>query len=261
FIKKNYPEVTLIEQDKNLGFGQANNIGLRYALEQGSEHFFLLNQDAYLLDNTVEQLVDFQERKPNYGILSPIHLAGNKNQLDNNFAKYMNKELSGRFYSDFVLRNAIAPVYDVPFVNAAAWLLSRKCLNQIGGFDPLFFHYGEDDNYCQRVLYHKFRIGVMPNSFIIHDRELKKRKKLVPYSQDYYEATEKYYKKKFANILLPNHLEHQFDKITKELLKLAIQFKFKELNNVKRKLDILNRVRPLIDKSRFTNMNQGCHYI
>ena len=43
FIETNYPEITLLKQIENLGFGQANNIGISYALNQGAEHIFLLN--------------------------------------------------------------------------------------------------------------------------------------------------------------------------------------------------------------------------
>jgi len=46
-IEKNYPEVHLIKTGANLGFGKANNIGIRYAMEQGADYFFLLNQDAW----------------------------------------------------------------------------------------------------------------------------------------------------------------------------------------------------------------------
>jgi hypothetical protein len=38
----------------------------------------------------------------------------------------------------------VKDVYDVGFVNAAAWLVTRECLEKVGGFSPSFFHYGED---------------------------------------------------------------------------------------------------------------------
>lgn len=170
FIETNYPNVILLKQSVNLGFGQANNIGIRYALDQGAEHVFLLNQDAYLQEGSVEALLAVQKENPNYGILSPIHLNGNGNQLDRKFSNYVAYRKNPHFHSDFVLRKPLRDVYDVPFVNAAGWLLSRNLLDTIGGFDPLFYHYGEDDNYCQRALYHNFKIGIVPISFLLHDR-------------------------------------------------------------------------------------------
>ncbi|HOT65137.1 MAG TPA: glycosyltransferase, partial [Dysgonamonadaceae bacterium] len=54
-IRNRYPEVVLIENKENLGFGKANNIGMRYALEKGFDYVFLLNQDAWLEPNALEK--------------------------------------------------------------------------------------------------------------------------------------------------------------------------------------------------------------
>ena len=56
YIKENYPLITILPQKENLGFGQANNIGMSYALKQGADYVFLLNQDAYL-ENDLFKLV------------------------------------------------------------------------------------------------------------------------------------------------------------------------------------------------------------
>lgn len=47
FVEDNFPNVILLRQALNLGFGQANNIGIRYALDIGAENVFLLNQDVF----------------------------------------------------------------------------------------------------------------------------------------------------------------------------------------------------------------------
>ena len=48
YIRENFPEIYLIESEENLGFGRANNIGMRYALDHGCDYVFLLNQDAWI---------------------------------------------------------------------------------------------------------------------------------------------------------------------------------------------------------------------
>jgi GT2 family glycosyltransferase len=52
-------------------------------------------------------------------------------------------------------------------------LLSARCIEEIGGFDPLFPHYSEDSDYINRVLYRGFKIGIVPNTRIFHDRHQK----------------------------------------------------------------------------------------
>ncbi|SDS69355.1 Glycosyltransferase, GT2 family [Formosa sp. Hel1_31_208] len=261
FIKVNYPDITLLEQDINLGFGQANNLGILYALEKDAEHVFLLNQDAYLVGNVLEKMVSIQQKQPVFGVLSPIHITADKKRLDKNFSSFMLKEQTGQFYSDFVLGNTLKNVYHVPFVNAAGWLISKSCLDTVGGFDPLFFHYGEDDNYCQRVLYHGFHIGVVPNIFIIHDRTERVHKKLIIYTDAYYKKLELSYKVHYGNILSNNHIEKKIHKLERLIVKAILQFKLNRISHYKKELRILKSLRPLIEKSREKNVTKGRHYL
>lgn len=200
YIETNYPQITLFQQNKNLGFGQANNIGISYALNQGANYVFLLNQDAYLKVGCIEKLITTHKQHPDFGILSPIHLNGKGNRLDKNFSNYMGYINNPDFFSDFVLKKPLQEVYEVPFVNAAGWLLSREILETVGGFDPIFFHYGEDVNYCQRAIYHKSKIGVVPNAFIRHDRETRKVLKNNKESVQHRNKIERTLKLKFGDI-------------------------------------------------------------
>ncbi|WP_178984743.1 glycosyltransferase family 2 protein [Winogradskyella helgolandensis] len=261
FIETNYPNVTLFKQDKNLGFGQANNLGIKYALDQGAEHVFLLNQDAYIIKDALDDLVAFQKERPEYGILSPIHITGDQKKLDKNFSYFMLKEYTGQFYSDFVLGNKLHDVYEVPFINAAAWLISKKCLETVGGFDPLFFHYGEDDNYCQRVLYHNLKIGVLANVYVIHDRSDRKREMVVEFSDIYYINKLRKFKIKYSNILTNFDMLYDIRKLKKNILKLQLKGRFGRARQHKKTLRLVLKTMDNIDKSRTLNVIKGPHYL
>jgi GT2 family glycosyltransferase len=171
FIKDTYnkDDVFIIEMIENLGFGKANNVGLKHALKANADYIFLLNQDAFVEPNTIETLVKLANKNPEYGVLSPIHTNGNGTMLDKSFLYYINKFSGSKFVSDFVLNKTKQTLYSVPMINAAAWLLPKSTIEVVGGFDPMFFLYGEDDNYCQRVNYFKLKIGIASNVFIRHD--------------------------------------------------------------------------------------------
>lgn len=170
YVKKHFPEVYLIERKENLGFAKANNIGIRYAIDHDADYVFLLNQDAWVEYDTLTKLVQTFEDNEKVGIASPIHLNGSYSGLDHGFVNC----LSGDFVSDLYM-GRLKPYYELHFVNAAAWLLSADCIKSIGGFDTLLFkHYGEDNNYCQRIQYHNYRIIVNPHCTICHDREVRK---------------------------------------------------------------------------------------
>lgn len=173
YIKGKYPEIHLIENKENLGFAKANNIGIKYALDKGADFVFLLNQDAWVGKDTIGKLLKVFEHSPDAGIVSPIHLNGSGKALDKNFTYYISDHITPHFVSDLYLGKQ-KPFYKTTYVNAAAWLMSKSCIEKVGGFDTsLFFHYGEDDNYCQRVIYHKFGIYISTETSIYHDRELR----------------------------------------------------------------------------------------
>lgn len=169
-IRQGYPEVLLIPSTTNLGFGQANNKGMRWALDQGADHVFLLNQDAWVLPDTVVRLVKAAADHPEYGIISPLHLNGSGDAFDTNFAHWIEPDGCPGLQDDLAAQQIVDRVYDIRFVNAAAWLVTGHCLRTVGGFDPSFFHYTEDNNYVDRVHYHGLKVGVLPTAVIHHDR-------------------------------------------------------------------------------------------
>lgn len=171
YVKENYPEVRVIQSDKNLGFGQANNVGMRIALKENADYVYLLNQDAYVYPDMFEKLMEVAESDLDnqYGIFSPLHVHASGIKLDKQFKGYL-KTVSPDIVEDSFLAST-KKVYPVACVPAAGWLLPKKTLEIIGGFDPIFFHYGEDHHYAQRAIYHGYQIGMIPQAKMIHDRD------------------------------------------------------------------------------------------
>lgn len=170
YIKENFPEIHLIESKENLGFGRANNIAMRYALDNDCDYVFLLNQDAWVELDTFERLVDIAERHSDYGILGPVQVNAERTKVLGGVIQFLvnpdNVNLD--MFSDLMM-GTVGEVYPVAEINAAAWLLPRKTLEIVGGFDPIFLHYGEDWNYLSRVLYHKMKVGLTPHIQVVHD--------------------------------------------------------------------------------------------
>lgn len=174
-LLKEYKTIQIIQNNTNLGFGKANNIGIDSAIKNGADAIFLLNQDAWIFENTITNLAEKLFQNPDLGIVSPMHYSADKTILDSSFSTYYNKNETE------IDSNSIRIV---PFVNAAAWLVSKKCFQKAGYFEPIFNHYGEDRNFCDRVHYHKFKIGIVKNAAICHDRIVKlKSNKILLQSQ------------------------------------------------------------------------------
>ena len=174
-IIRSFPDVIFFPQEKNLGFGRANNIGMKYALENGADQVLLLNQDAWINEETIQILSDFASANPEFGIVSPLHLNADGTEIDNKVVMYLTKDQND-YVSDLYL-GSVKTSYEVKFINAACWLLSRKCIESVGGFDDLFFIYGEDDDYCHRARKKGFKVGIIPQAVIYHARTGRRERK------------------------------------------------------------------------------------
>lgn len=169
YISENFPQVKIVATGENHGFGRANNIGLRYALKHGYEYVYLLNQDAWIFPDTFGTLIEAMEADRSYGIMSPMQMAACIDRPDPRFERWCPKAA----LRDVDSRFRKGKVYGVKFVMAAHWMISRECLENVGGFSPAFTHYGEDDNLVHRAIYKGYRIGIHSGTKAVHDREMR----------------------------------------------------------------------------------------
>lgn len=263
FVKEHYKEapIFMVASNKNLGFGLANNMGIKHALKNNADFLFLLNQDAFVEKDTIENLVDLASKNKDYGIISPIHTNGDGTLLDDSFLYYTRRNTGKAFISDFVINKGKEPIYSLPMINAAAWLLPTSTIEMVGGFDPMFFLYGEDDNYCQRVNYHNLKIGIASEVFIRHDSQNNNSKETPVGSEAYYALFLNRIKVRYANVNNDSYKElgklkaHFFKRCIISLLGLNYQA-FK-VNLEKRKL--LSQLD--LKSSVLLNRQQGRKYL
>ena len=165
FVAANFPEAKLTRSADNLGFAEPNNKGMRYALDNGYDYVYLLNQDAWIEPSTLGTLISFSESHPEYGVLSPLQMTDGFKALDKQFEK-------------------VAPGGNR--IMAAHWLVPCRVLEKVGVFSDLFPIYGNDDNWCDRARYHGYKIGVVPEAKGVHDRAYRKEPKEKVIYRNYY---------------------------------------------------------------------------
>lgn len=170
FITENYPQFIFKQSATNSGFGAANNIGLKYAIERDYDYVYLLNQDAWVMTDTIATLIEINKANSNYGILSPLQINGKMDALDKNFSTFSTQ--NSEMLSDYIF-GSVKDVYATDFVMAAHWLMSKECILNVGGFSSVFNHYGEDSDYLHRVEYYGYEIGIVPSAVAVHDREFR----------------------------------------------------------------------------------------
>jgi N-acetylglucosaminyl-diphospho-decaprenol L-rhamnosyltransferase len=159
-VRENYPEAVLVESGKNLGFGQANNLG--FTLSR-APFVMLLNSDALLLDNTGAALVRFLEANPRAGIAGPeiVLMDGTRQPKTRGMlptARVMlNQNLllcrlfpRSRLFAGLYVEADWGREARIGWVSGVCLVIRREAYEQSRGFDPEIFMYAEDIDLCRR---------------------------------------------------------------------------------------------------------------
>lgn len=175
-VEKNYPELKIIKNPKNFGFGRANNVALRNC---NSDFALLLNVDARIESSDIVQTLKIMVENPN------IALAGN---IVYN-CKFQNGEIKNIAPCPKNLEQLHSKIGDNEeffidrFITGAGMFINMKIMRKLGFFDEGFFLYCEDNEICKRVRSHQFNTAIIKNTKLIHiggksskksDKELKK---------------------------------------------------------------------------------------
>ena len=234
FIIKNYPQFVFVQSQTNLGFGAANNEGFNYAITHNYDFVYLLNQDAWIYEDTIEKLIRSSKIHKGYGILSPMQYSGNELTLDKGFHHIYHKSLENNVSSNIV---------DVPFVMAAHWFIPIKVLKDVGAFSPSFFHYGEDLNYIDRIHYHGYKIGIEQSAKCVHDRN------------DRTVSREKhFYLKKVLNLARLSNPNHSFinNLLISSFYSVAYSLKTLSIKPIKDLVDLLSNISKIISNYKIS---------
>ncbi|MFV0472009.1 MAG: glycosyltransferase family 2 protein [Paludibacteraceae bacterium] len=165
-IKARFSKVRLIESGVNLGFGRANNLGVKYTK---GKYLFLLNSDTELRNNAIALFFVYMENHQNENIgavgsylLSKneeiIHSYGTfphlmpdltdriKNLIINIIGreKYLNSKIKKRLDKNKKNDLFVKDVLEVDYITGADLFLKKEIFNQFGGFDERYFMYYEE---------------------------------------------------------------------------------------------------------------------
>jgi GT2 family glycosyltransferase len=180
-ISEHFPAVRLITSSENLGFARANNLAAEKA--KGT-YLLLLNPDTVVLDRAVQKLHTFACQHPFNGVYGGRTLYGDNSLNPTSCWKqpsvwslfcyatglvsifrrsvFFDPESYGSWQRD--------SVREVDIVTGCFLMIEKKLWDQLGGFDPLFFMYGEDADLCLRAVELGAKPIITPEATIIHYR-------------------------------------------------------------------------------------------
>ncbi len=182
-IQKRYPEVRIIRNEKNLGFAEGNNVGMRIALAEGADFVCLLNNDTRVSPDFLKQLIATAESDPKIGIVGGkiyfekgcefhkeryqkkdrgkvIWYAGGKMDWQNVYASHRGV--------DEVDRGQYDQTEETEYVNGCLMLIKRRVLEKVGLLDGRYFLYFEENDFCQKARKAGFKLFYTPKAVIWH---------------------------------------------------------------------------------------------
>lgn len=182
-IASQYPDVSIIRNTENVGFGLGNNVGIKHALENKSEFVLILNNDTIVDPELVNELVAVANLSHRVGIVSPkIYFAKgyefhNKRYANNELGKvlwYTGGEMDWKNVLahhrgvDEVDEGQYNDVNQTEFATGCCMLIRSSLLEHIGMFDEKYFLYYEDNDLSQRARINGYNILYSPNAFLWH---------------------------------------------------------------------------------------------
>ncbi|MDA0841963.1 MAG: glycosyltransferase family 2 protein [Planctomycetota bacterium] len=203
-VKEQFPEVRLIENRENLGFGTANNQGFEIAV---GRYFLLLNNDAKLLEGALDSLVREMDASPDIAI-SGGQLLNADLSLQNSFdnvpsiaTELLNKAILRRIFPSRYpskLQETVAP-REVEVVIGAMMMIRRSVIDEIKGFDPGYFMFLEETDLCHRAAIKGYRLVQFPEARAIHHQGTSSVRRLPGLSRvEFYRSRYRFFKKWYS---------------------------------------------------------------
>ncbi len=157
-VTRDFPNVRLIANDRNVGFGAANNQAFRLT---SAPFLYCLNPDARIVPGTLAALVREMTARPDIGLAGTAIVHADGQRQPSTDTVYPNQRLA-RFDSSGLPG-------DLACVLGASMILRRDLLPRLkGGFDEDFFLYGEDQDLGLRVRQAGFQVGFFPQIVVTH---------------------------------------------------------------------------------------------
>lgn len=167
WVQAHYPDVSIVKNKENLGFAGGHEAGVRVAR---GDFFLLLNVDTVAESSFLTPLVERLNGDSTVGVVQPkVVLASQRRLIDSIGAFFLP---NGILYHYGREKDEGTPQYNVPLdifsAKGVCMLIRRETIDRVGLFDPEYFAYFEETDFCMRVWLAGWRVCYEPRSRIYH---------------------------------------------------------------------------------------------
>ncbi|MDB5058671.1 MAG: hypothetical protein JWO59_2143 [Chloroflexi bacterium] len=165
-IRREYPDITVIQSGANIGYAGGNNLGIKLGLDNGAKYILLINPDVRIDPRGLELLVNMAENDPAIAAMSPtIWTDDNPRAL-----WYAGSSID---WNNGSVTHTEAALHDHKFVPCdwaagCCMLLSAEAIRAVGLMIESYFLYFEEVDYCQKLMAKGYRVGVCSSALAFH---------------------------------------------------------------------------------------------
>ena len=160
-LVKDVPSIEYIKTIKNIGYGRANNLGVKNAK---TPYIMIINPDVVIDSDSIGLLYEKYLSYKNVGLVAPSLYDTNNKRRTNGSISRLKKNKS----KNLNVQNLAEGDTCYDFVVGCSLFMSRDFFNKIGGFDKDFFMYFEDNEICDKIYRNNKYILEIPDSKMIH---------------------------------------------------------------------------------------------
>jgi GT2 family glycosyltransferase len=170
-LKRFFPEIILLKNEKNIGFTGGNNQGIEYALANDFDLVMLLNNDTVVTSNFATILVETLISNVNNGAIQPKIMFNQERNIIWNSGSSFSKvwHLTKSIGSNEIDKGQYDVLKEIPWVTGCCFLTRSSIIRKVGMLDARFFIYYEDTDWSFRIKKEGYKLLYEPGAKIFHE--------------------------------------------------------------------------------------------
>ena len=206
-LRQDFPWVTLIACQENVGFPRGNNLGIAKA---DGRYILLLNPDTEIGKNALSRMIDYMDEETDVGVTGPqlLYPDGAIQSSRRRFPTLATgffestwlqnvapRSIMGRYYAQDLPDDETS---DVDWVMGACLMVRRQVVDRIGGMDEAYFMYSEELDWCRRIKDAGWRVVYLPAAQVIHYEGKSSEQAVTARHVNFQRAKLRYYRKYYG---------------------------------------------------------------
>ena len=179
WVQKEFPFVKVVMSEQNIGFGRGMNLAMQHA---NARYYLVFNPDIAVFDGVFDAMVEYMDAHPDIGMLGPKFLNPDRT-LQYSCYRFMGPSIilyrrvpilrsfgfAKRADDEYQMKDwDHNQIQDVDYLLGAAMLVRKEAVDQVGVFDPVYFIYFEDQDWCRRFWIAGWRVVYHPDMKLVH---------------------------------------------------------------------------------------------